>query len=1055
MAQEDNQGNRFLSRSEATREYTLDASRLDPLANWIKSRQTIDNVFEDEFTNYNLDGEDPNLEFQTIPGFADTQAVYTIRGEDELLGFMKAVNPQLQNQEGLKYMYQGELPPGSQERSNFFNYYVYKNPAQGLNDQQLEYKSFAADILNNILNTTDHIFSSTKENDNFRLRQVPMERVLILFNTLISLLGSLPLRNAEPPYDVGPLSPDFWRLRINDAYQGRLTVRTDRNVIYRRSSAYSLIYGVIDQALADGIQETTLFVIKQVLLRGLVQADIIDEHRLFNTITLLSEYEFNKDETKVVTPYVKNIENSSFLSRSPVNSATLSSKYNFYNEQYERAIEEKSPSDNVLPNLYVRKFLGQSVGAGVPQNLRPSQDARIDQYSSLLRLSNSRQIITDTFGESFYQQLYQSMVSGNSERFYNLYTQILSSPLVISDNIKEKNGKFLMGLKDARRPGGAFGNAGAALSLDLKFIGEGNETGNGIVKDYQDYVLNNEVGDSTIASLENISNYDSQAQPNLSDSYLYSTEYLYDSTTKKTTAQAVQLRKYDIDQGVDSYIFDNVPEQYSSTILQNRPLIPNQDQMASAKQFLLRNAIRRSRSSYQGIIYNHFNTKSEVLGYKITKNRAGSREASQNIFVGNADGATIYRDSQVIYGTEYDYSLTEYRFLYDTPYNLYTISLDMPLSIMIYYLGFGIPGYENIEEFFEDRLVDQSFRLKGMRSCGSNVKLVQVPIYDPDWNRINVFQKIPTTESNEDRAVLVELSNQGKGAGGISYPRLSVMDFPPTAPTLQFFPRLNHDDVIMMNINLESGRLGDIIPDDGTFNETLEIVRIGDNNNIIDRTQNNQRTRFDIPEDRMFFANKGASQIRNIILYRTPDLNLRVEKYNDLYKSFNPAGVNDVLVRKFTTSEYQASENNDLSFILSYDITDNISPNVDYYYTCIAQDVHGQISNPSVIYRIKLVSENGMVIPEISTVVPMGTSNQMADKNLGRFVRIDASNIQTFPYLQNRDGATISARSLASVLGDSIEEDAYIVRFTSKDTGRKFDLKLKFVVKVDGRGINE
>ncbi len=126
MAQEDNQGNNPLSRSEATREYTLDASRLDPLANWIKSRQTIDHLLDDEFANYNLDGEDPNLEFQTIPGFADTQAVYTIRGEDELLGFMKAVNPQLQNQEGLKYIYQGELPPGSQEQFNFFNYYVYK-----------------------------------------------------------------------------------------------------------------------------------------------------------------------------------------------------------------------------------------------------------------------------------------------------------------------------------------------------------------------------------------------------------------------------------------------------------------------------------------------------------------------------------------------------------------------------------------------------------------------------------------------------------------------------------------------------------------------------------------------------------------------------------------------------------------------------------------------------------------------------------------------------------------------------------------------------------------
>ena len=61
-----------------------------------------------------------------------------------------------------------------------------------------------------------------------------------------------------------------------------------------------------------------------------------------------------------------------------------------------------------------------------------------------------------------------------------------------------------------------------------------------------------------------------------------------------------------------------------------------------------------------------------------------------------------------------------------------------------------------------------------------------------------------------------------------------------------------------------------------------------------------------------------------------------------------------------------------------------------------------------------------MVIPEIDTVTP-GYITSMADKNLGRFVKIDASNIQTFPYVQNRDGETISARSLAAALGDSIE----------------------------------
>ena len=127
MAQNDNRN--VLTISEATREYTIDRSRLDPLANWIKSRQTIEHYLDDQYINYNLNGSDPKLRFTPIPGFVDEQAVYTIEGEDEIVGFVKAVNPELQNQEGLRYMYHGELPPNSQEQSNFVNLYIYKNPA--------------------------------------------------------------------------------------------------------------------------------------------------------------------------------------------------------------------------------------------------------------------------------------------------------------------------------------------------------------------------------------------------------------------------------------------------------------------------------------------------------------------------------------------------------------------------------------------------------------------------------------------------------------------------------------------------------------------------------------------------------------------------------------------------------------------------------------------------------------------------------------------------------------------------------------------------------------
>ena len=179
-------------------------------------------------------------------------------------------------------------------------------------------------------------------------------------------------------------------------------------------------------------------------------------------------------------------------------------------------------------------------------------------------------------------------------------------------------------------------------------------------------------------------------------------------------------------------------------------------------------------------------------------------------------------------------------------------------------------------------------------------------------------------------------------------------------------------------------------------------------------------------------------------------MNLDVENHKDLYASFNPETNDGVVVKKYTTKRGTSEDLNNMIRVLSYDIRDSVQPNVNYFYTCVVEDVHGNVSNPSDIYRLRLLSENGMVIPEISTVVPRGTNRKTPDKNLARYVQIDASNIQTFPFVVNTENGILNSRSLGSALNKKIEDQSYIVRLTSKDTGRKFDLKLNFVVRING-----
>ena len=143
----------------------------------------------------------------------------------------------------------------------------------------------------------------------------------------------------------------------------------------------------------------------------------------------------------------------------------------------------------------------------------------------------------------------------------------------------------------------------------------------------------------------------------------------------------------------------------------------------------------------------------------------------------------------------------------------------------------------------------------------------------------------------------------------------------------------------------------------------------------------------------------------------------------------------------------------EVQYVRSYDVLDNLSPNVDYFYTVVVHDRHGNVSNPSQIYRIKLVLDKGLIVPEIDRVEPRKISTKTATKNLTRFVKIEASNIQSLPTIQQDGDRFIGVRSLASSLGESVEDQTMVVRFTSKDTGKIFDLKINFIVKVDGENI--
>tara|TARA_R110000765_G_scaffold423517_1_gene532528 strand:- start:1315 stop:2742 length:1428 start_codon:yes stop_codon:yes gene_type:complete len=468
--------------------------------------------------------------------------------------------------------------------------------------------------------------------------------------------------------------------------------------------------------------------------------------------------------------------------------------------------------------------------------------------------------------------------------------------------------------------------------------------------------------------------------------------------------------------------------------------------MTEAKSFLLRNRDTRAPSSYSSIT-NGTPTPSEVIAYRVRKRLAGQAGPPQEIYIANAGRQkVVYKDTQIKYGIDYVYDLAEYRLVYGAKYNTWTISTNIPTQIVMGYLG--ITDQDQVLHTTQNYV---SFTFENSSLIQPTIELLEIPVYDEEWNRQNIF---PNIETNSFNAMLLNFaSTNNLGAGGIAFPKTRVFDLPPTAPTMQFFPRAYVDNQIDVNINTSSGKIGRIIQD-GSWDQTLEIVNIGDNSEKITAMKEYQDTHSsgDLEADLMRYRHKSEEQIKNITFYRTTGLDLDVEEYKDLYSSFNPDSNDDVVVRKYSTKTDLTEDERGIEQILSYDIRDTIRPNINYFYTCVVEDVHGNISNPSEIVRVRLYSENGMVIPEISTVIPVGSNSKSNDKLLSRYLKIDASSIQTFPITTQNNGNVESKKSLGTLLGEGkqLEDQSYIVRLTSKDTGRKFDLKLNFVVRVNG-----
>jgi hypothetical protein len=151
---------------------------------------------------------------------------------------------------------------------------------------------------------------------------------------------------------------------------------------------------------------------------------------------------------------------------------------------------------------------------------------------------------------------------------------------------------------------------------------------------------------------------------------------------------------------------------------------------------------------------------------------------------------------------------------------------------------------------------------------------------------------------------------------------------------------------------------------------------------------------------------------------------------------------------------------------------DTIVPNTKYYYTFRTVDIHGNISNPSPVYEIEMVEEDGAVFPLIKIVdfeIEKNTEPTQDFKRLlylkpstSQAVVIEKGNIgdnllfsddelgqnQYSPNLDSAENVEIKlGESEQDLFGSATNPKKFKIRISSKKTGRKMDLNVKFIHK--------
>lgn len=246
---------------------------------------------------------------------------------------------------------------------------------------------------------------------------------------------------------------------------------------------------------------------------------------------------------------------------------------------------------------------------------------------------------------------------------------------------------------------------------------------------------------------------------------------------------------------------------------------------------------------------------------------------------------------------------------------------------------------------------------------------------------------------------------------------VAIIDRPPVSPSISFYPVKGDDTNVKILLNASTGDYMDrpiqILDTDAQFYEEEYFGQTGVSKSFEDIRSENRKIQF-----------KSDDPVDKYQLFRISNMPTSYRDFNNNFVEVDP----EIGVAGY----YQ----------------DNLLPNRKYYYCARSLDVHNNISNPTYIFEIEMVNNDGQIFLR-QDIFTFEAAKPEVVKNGRRFIYIEPSFNQVALENPPDAPANVNVAPDNNILGiadqqESCWNETFKIRVTSKKTGKKLDLNLTF-----------